>query len=471
VIPGWRRDLRTARRPSLEEMTGPTANAVYIVALRTDEASIEPSPPVSARAPIVALLPWGDVFHDFLDALDVTLEEFRDEFTGSWMFGYAAALSTAGVRTLLVCPTTRVRNASRAVHRPTGAGLLFLPAPKGFTSLRRRGLEGRLDGRRDPRSLARAAATHVAPYVATPPLALALHLRRERCDAILCQEYEDPRFDTCVAVGRALRIPVFATFQGADYQLSRLERPLRPLALRACAGLVIGAAAEAERVRRRYGVDGEKIAPIFNPVDLAVWRPLDGADARAELGIPGSASVVAWHGQVQIQRKGLDVLLDAWAQIVGGREDRDLRLLLIGSGEDSQRLRALVAERGLAGVQLIDEWVQSRNRLCELLSAADLYAFPSRHEGLPVSPLEALACGLPVVGADAQGVSDVVGDCGIVVPSGDGSALADALCALLDDRERRSELGLRARARVEERFGLEAVGAQLRAFLVDGRRL
>jgi glycosyltransferase involved in cell wall biosynthesis len=451
-------------------MTGPAANAVYIVALRTDVASTEPSLPVSARAPIVALLPWGDVFHDFLDGLGVTLEEFRDEFIGSWMFGFVAALSTAGVRTLLVCPTTHVRDPSRVVHRPTGAELLFLPAPRGFASLRRGALEGRLDGRRDPRSLARAAASHLAPYAATPPLALARHLRRQRCDAILCQEYEDPRFDTCVAVGRAVRIPVFATFQGADYQLSKLERPLRPLALRACAGLVIGPASEAARVRRRYGVAPDKIARIVNPVDLAVWRPVDGTPVRAELGIPESASVVAWHGQVQIRRKGLDVLLDAWARVVAARPRRELRLLLVGSGEDSVRLRELVAGRGDLRVQLVEEWVESRDRLCALLSAADIYVFPSRHEGLPVSPLEALACGLPVVGADAQGVSDVIGDCGTVVPAGDTTALADALGTLLDDDERRSELGHRARMRAEERFGLEAVGAQLRAFLLEGRR-
>jgi len=385
------------------------------------------------------------------------------------MFGYAAALATAGVRTVIVCPTSHVREPVAAVHAPTGADLRLLPTSRAHASLRSRRLEGRLDGRRDGRTLARAAATHLAPYLGTPPLALARLLRREGCDALLCQEYEDPRFDVCVAVGRATGVPVFGTFQGADYQLSRLERPLRPLSIRASAGLVVGARAELERIRHAYGVPARKLAHIFNPIDLETWRPEGGAAVRSELGIPATASVVAWHGQVQAWRKGLDVLLDAWREIVSGRSRRDSRLLLIGSGEDAGDLRRRVAALSLPGVHLIDEWVQDRARMRSLLSAADVYAFPSRHEGLPVSPLEAMACGVPVVAADASGVVDVVGDAGVVVPRDDVDALAGAILALLDDHDRRDELGRRARLRAEEHFSLESVGAELRAFLVDRR--
>jgi glycosyltransferase involved in cell wall biosynthesis len=425
---------------------------------------------MTSRLPTVALLPWGDVFHDFLDRLGVSLEEFRDEFTGSWMFGYAAALDAVGVRVLIVCPTTRVRSPLRAIHAPTGASLLFLPASRLFGTLRAGALKGRLGGRRDPRAIARAAAAHLAPYLGTPPVSLGQHLRSEDCDAILCQEYEDPRFDVCVAVGRAIGVPVFGTFQGADYQLSRLERLFRPMAVRTCAGLVVGARAEADRVRRRYRLPDAKIASVSNPIDVTVWRPEDRGVARAALGIAETASIVAWHGQVQVWRKGLDTLLEAWAEIVGERPGQDLRLVLLGSGEDTAEVRRLVDGLSLEGVLLIEEWVQDRDRLRTYLSAADLYVFPSRHEGLPVSPLEAMACGLPVVGTDAQGVRDVVGDCGVVVPRGDVRALVHALGVLLDQDDRRLELGRAARRRAEKLFSLDAVGRRLRAFLIEGRQ-
>ena len=417
----------------------------------------------------MVLLPWGDVFEDFLDRLGVSFEELRDEFVGSWMFGYAAALATAGTHTVIVCPTSRVTEPVTAVHVPTGAGLRLLPTSRAYASLRARRLDGRLDGRRDPRAVARAAATHVAPYLGTPARALVRLLRQEGAAALLCQDYEDPRFDVCVAVGRLSGVPVFGTFQGADYQVSRLERPLRPLSIRASKGLVVGARRELERVESTYGVPAEKLAHIANPIDAEIWRPDDGATARAELGIPATASVVAWHGQMQFRRKGLDVLLDAWRKLADDAFARDERhLVLVGSGEDANEVRRRVSALSLPGIHVVDEWVQDRARMRSILSAADVYAFPSRHEGLPVSPLEAMACGVPVVGADATGVADVVGDAGVVVPRDDPEALARAIDALLSDDDRRAELGRRARARVQERFSLEAVGTQLRAFLFDG---
>ena len=438
-------------------------HAAYIVAVGTDVAS------ASARQrrsqPTVVLLPWGDVFEDFLDRLGVSLEALRDDFVGSWMFGYATALATAGVHTVIVCPTSRVTEPIQAVHVPTGAGLRFIPTSRAYASLRAQRLDGRLDGRRDPRAVARAAATHVAPYLGTPPRALARLLREESATALLCQDYEDPRFDVCVAVGRLSGVPVFGTFQGADYQVSRLERPLRPLTIRASAGLVVGARRELERVQRTYGVPAGKLAHIANPIDAAIWRPDDGTIVRAELGIPSAAAVVAWHGQMQLRRKGLDVLLDAWRKLTDDESARGERhLVLVGTGEDAGEVRHRASS--LRGVHIVDEWVQDRARMRSILAAADVYAFPSRHEGLPVSPLEALACGVPVVGADATGVADVVGDAGVVVPRDDPGALAGAIEALLSDDERRADLGRRARARVQEHFSLEAVGRQLRKFLV-----
>ena len=415
-----------------------------------------------AQPPTVALLPWGDVFEDFLDRLGVSFDELRREFVGSWIFGYAAALATAGVRSVIVCPTSRFDEPVAATHEPTGAELRFLPTSRLYGSLRAHRLDRRLEGRRDPRSLGRALATHVAPYLGTPPRALLRLIREEGCAALLCQEYEDARFDVCVAVGRRADVPVFGTFQGADYQLSRLERPVRPRSIRASAGLIVGARRELERVRAAYGVPAQKLAHVVNPVDAGLWRPADGAAIRRELDIPESALVVTWHGQMQLRRKGLDVLLDAW-QLLG--EARDAHLVLVGAGEDTGEIarRARAARR----VHLVQEWVQDRERMRAILSSADVYVFPSRHEGLPVAPLEAMACGLPVVGADATGVADVVGETGIVVPRDDPDALARALVELLDDTGRRAELGRAARIRVERSFALEPVGTALRSFLVD----
>src|SRR4029079_14935079 len=153
--------------------------------------------------------------------------------------------------------------------------------------------------------------------------------------------------------------------------------------------------------------------------------------------------------------------------ICSARPDDDLRLLLVGTGNDAAELRATI--EGKRGVVWVDEYVRDRARLQTYLHAADVYAFPSRHKGFAVAPLEAMASGLPVVAADAPGASDLLegGEAsgGIVVPRGDVTAFATALARLVDDEELRCALGVRARARVEESCALEAVGARLKKFL------
>jgi starch synthase len=112
----------------------------------------------------------------------------------------------------------------------------------------------------------------------------------------------------------------------------------------------------------------------------------------------------------------------------------------------------------------IDEYLNDRDAIRAYLSVADVYAFPSRHEGFPVAPLEAMALELPVVASDA--VPDLLDeDSGLLVPSGDAEALAGALSRLLDDQPLARTLGRRARQRIETHFSPAAVGAQLRDFM------
>jgi glycosyltransferase involved in cell wall biosynthesis len=446
--------------------------------------SLELDPQVSQRysnqhPPTVALLPWGNVLEDFLDTLGISLEVFCNEFKGSWIFGYVEALSRVGVRSVLICISTRVTTPSHFTHAPTGATICVLPAPRIYRALCRKMLNpygrtvrqafGNFHGRRRALLPLLAVLKEGVLYLTTPLRLVAREIRREGCKAILCQEYEYPRFDACVLLGRLMRLPVFATFQGGDYQRSRIERYLRPYALRASAGLIIGTQTESERVRALYGIPPGKLARIFNPVDLAIWSGVDRNDARDALGIPRGARVVVWHGRVSMQQKGLDVLLKAWERVCRRREGRDLRLLLVGTGKDAERVQQQIASMQLTGVFRVNEFVHDRTAIRRYLSAGDVYSFPSRHEGFPVSVIEAMACGLPVVAADANGVPDILEGAeasgGIVVPRDDPDKLALALGRVLDDPAWSTELGKRARRRVEAYFSLEAIGEQLRTFL------
>ena len=425
--------------------------------------------------PTVAILMWGDAVEDFLGPLGLTVGSFAATMTGGWLFGYVRALASAGVRTVVVCVSRQARRPWRTVHAATGAPVWALPLPRAYRALRRplrdpyaMDLEGAFGpGSRLPRPV-RQAVRDLAPFAALPARALCRVLVRERAQALVVQEYESARFDVAVAVGRSLGVPVFATFQGGTWHVSRLERWTRPRSLAAARGLIVASAQEAERVGRRYGLSPAKVAAVPNPLDLDRWRPVPRAQARRALGVPAEAEVVAWHGRVDVHRKGLDVLLDAWGRVTGARPGRPLRLRLVGTGPDAEAFGRAVA--GRAGVDWRDEYVVDRDALRRHLSAADVYALPSRHEGSPVALAEALAVGLPSVAADAPGVRDVLGEppAGVVVPTADPGALAEALGGLLDDGDRRARLAAAARRRAEVAFGLDAVGGQLRRVLLGG---
>lgn len=416
----------------------------------------------------VAVLPWGELIEDFLEPIGLSVNDFVEEMTGGWLFGYLDALATAGIDSVLVCMTAMVPEPVRRIHRPSGTPIWLLP-PTGAHRWVRRHLPDpyawnratATPGLSGAHALAAAGLRHVSPYLSTPIRSLSSVLRRERCSAILYRGYEEARFDVCVAVGRFRGVPVFATFQGGERQRTGLERVVRCRTINAAAGLIVASQVESRRIQQPYRAPSERVAAIFNPLDLSRWPIGDRAGARALLGLHRDAKVAVWHGRVELWRKGLAILVQAWVKICAEPPYDDLHLLLVGSGADSEQLRELLNDPGLRGIHWLDSYVNDR----PYLDAADVYVFPSRHEGFAVAPVEAMACGLPLVAADAPGVRELIPrgaqDGGIVVPVGDASGLADQLDALLDDRARCRELGARARTRVEAAFASPAVGRQL----------
>jgi glycosyltransferase involved in cell wall biosynthesis len=425
----------------------------------------------SPRNPVVMVVFWGQVVEDWLDPYNLTIDDMLRDISDGWLFGFIDALATVGASTVPVLISRDVTTAQRRTHLPTGTTFWLLPPTQTWRALRRlvdnpyaqRPADAATD-RSVPGQLAAGAAYTVLPWVSTPIRQLARTIREEHAEVLLCQDYEYPTFDLCVARSRLLGVPIHAVFQGSVLQRTPLERFTRPFAMWGATGLIIASSSEADRVQEVYGVPDELISPTPNPILLDRWPVGDRASARAALGIPTHAGVVSYHGRIEMAHKGLDILLDAWEQVTAERPDRELVLLITGTGLDAKALRAEIEQRQLRGIDWLDEFVLDREVIQLRLGAADVSALTSRGEGFAATPLEAMACGRPVVATDVRGIPELAprgeADGVIRVPLGDAQAVARAIGVLLDDPERAAAVGSQARKRVEA-FSSKALGPAL----------
>lgn len=183
-----------------------------------------------------------------------------------------------------------------------------------------------------------------------------------------------------------------------------------------------------------YGLPEDQVEMVVNPVDVGLFS--DKA--------PKPWDERAWD-IVQVARfnevKNHKGLVDAVAALVrrGDGEDDGLRVALVGTGPLEPEVRRQVRELGLEGNV---EFLGLRDDVPDILHDSKCFVLPSVYEGLPMSILEAMAAGLPVVATAVGGVPDVVQDgvTGVLVKPGDTEALANAMDELLVDPERMSAL-------------------------------
>jgi glycosyltransferase involved in cell wall biosynthesis len=187
--------------------------------------------------------------------------------------------------------------------------------------------------------------------------------------------------------------------------------------------------------------------------------PANGFDRdalREQLGA-GSGFLVVCVARLQ-REKGIDDLVEAAALL--HERVPGLRVAVAGDGPEDERFRQAIAASG-APVTLLGH----RGDVGRLLAAADAFVLPSRHEGLPISLLEAMAAGLPSVATAVGGIPSLVddGDSGLLVPASDPPALAAALERLAADGDLARRLGGEARRVVERDHSPAAVAGEYAA--------
>jgi glycosyltransferase involved in cell wall biosynthesis len=282
-------------------------------------------------------------------------------------------------------------------------------------------------------------------------LRLAGLLRREGVALVHAHQYT-PFFYGMTARLLYRRPPILFTEHGRHFpDHPRRKRMLANRLLLRRRDRVVGV---GEAVRRALidneGINADRVAVIPNGIDLARFgdHGCDRLAVRREIGVGTDDLVI-----LQVAR--LDYLKDhatalrALARVAGRRQNA--RLVLVGEGPELGKIRDLIRDSGLEANVLL---LGLRKDVPRLLAAADLFLLTSISEGIPLTLIEAMAAGLPVVSTRVGGVGEVVeeGVTGLLAASGDDEGLADGVLRLAADPVLRQHLGMRGRERARTHF-------------------
>jgi glycosyltransferase involved in cell wall biosynthesis len=197
------------------------------------------------------------------------------------------------------------------------------------------------------------------------------------------------------------------------------------------------------------GIHREKVSWLPNSVDLEEFRPADAGQrrkAREQFGLPADAFVIGGVGR-HTPQKNFGLLLDA--------APADATVALFGSGPEEAMLKA----RAGANVNFMG----AVNDRAAIYHALDALVLPSRFEGLPMTVLEAMAGGVPVLASAVDGVREIATDGvnALLAPSENAAAFRAAIMRLKDDAALRQRLAAAALALVQSRFDARKLAAEL----------
>lgn len=255
-------------------------------------------------------------------------------------------------------------------------------------------------------------------------------LRSFRPDAVGVGGWNQPAFWTALAHCRLRRVPLLVWVESTARDRRSAAAPVelaKRLMIRCASGFFVPGRAAAHYVHS-FGVPQERVAIAPNAIDETLF-----AQAAVDRGGRGFCAFL-YVGRLDPE-KNVDVLLRAFEDVPG-------ELVVVGSGTEEERLRALATDR-VRFVGPLD-----RDELVEWYARADAFVLPSRSEPWGMVLNEAAAAGLPLVATEEVGAAhDLIehGVNGFRVPSGDADALAEALRRLANDEVFRREAGARSR--------------------------
>ena len=278
-------------------------------------------------------------------------------------------------------------------------------------------------------------------------LALARELKKRKCNVVHTHMFWANLYGTLAA--HIAGVPVIVTTEHGENRWKSahhhwLERQVisRIADKRFCVSQKI--------LDRRRNVDGIPPAQLELMANGTVVPEVRVSDRH------GAEPVIGSIGRF-VKQKDFELFVDVIAAL--RKRGYGVRGCLVGDGPEMTKVRARVSEHGLEGVIEFPGMVTDTDKWFRYF---DLYAITSSEEGLPVSLLEAMSYGLPVVAADVGAISSAIrsDEEGLTVPAGDKDCFVNAIAGLLDDSEQAARMGQRSRDRIVEEFSIEAISAR-----------
>jgi glycosyltransferase involved in cell wall biosynthesis len=278
------------------------------------------------------------------------------------------------------------------------------------------------------------------------------HLQTHRTAVVHVQHFN--MLSIVYGPARAAGVQRIVVTEHTDYFL-RTDRKARRIARRYGSrsdAITVVHQGVADFLTVRLGLDEDSVKVIANGVDTQYYSPGPAGGLRAELGIPDSVCVIGNVGRLHPDKDPVNLVraLD----LVPPAERERLHVLIVGDGECREEVERFIADHSLESRVIL---TGERHDILPLLRAMDVFALPSRTEGLPIAILEAMSCGLPIIATAVGGIAAAVGEGGIVVPPEDPAAFAHAIVRLSANDGLRETLGRHARRIALERFDVSAM--------------
>jgi glycosyltransferase involved in cell wall biosynthesis len=285
---------------------------------------------------------------------------------------------------------------------------------------------------------------------------------REKVDLLHCPYWSNPVWSPWPTVVTVHDVIQFVLPEYAWRKISRLYFGLVSAGARRADAVITVSECSKRDIEKLLGLAPERIHVIGNAVDASLFPVRDPwllANVRERYGI--GPRFVLYFGGFDL-RKNVPRLIQAYARLPE-RLRREYQLVIAGRYQHLGHPlypdpRVTVQSLGLEGNVVFTGQIREQDK-GPLYSAATLFAFPSLYEGFGMTPLEAMACGTPVVTSNRSALPEVVGDAGVLVDPYDTDAIAQALAEVLENTGLREELSRRGLERAR-RFTWPQVAEQ-----------